>query len=324
MILGELCPKQEGILIQKGKSAIEGQIEKLFKHTRSGSYGTRARYRKSCEQFARFLNERFKLQNLRNLQDKHVVAYIKERQLSGMAPKTIKNDLAAIRYLHDMVPNNRYQLSQNRQLTTIHGLDIEKTHSINGDRGWTDQEYKSMKKLAESLGRTDIKDIMTLCRSMGLRIAEATAATRAQAEASLRTGIYEVRGEAKNGKWRKVPLSEEAKGVLKERLKVVERGGKLFVKYDEKTHEAINRFEKFLEQHRGKIVTEEGVEKRTHEREGETKTHNLTFHGLRYSYVQERMDEEVGKGFSNEQAASQVSKEVGHNRTEIIRTYLGQ
>ncbi|WP_171046458.1 hypothetical protein [Lentibacillus cibarius] len=37
----------------KGKSPIQAQADKLFKHTRSGSYGTRARYRAAASNFYR-------------------------------------------------------------------------------------------------------------------------------------------------------------------------------------------------------------------------------------------------------------------------------
>ncbi len=42
--------------------------------------------------FARFIHERFKLQNLRNLQDKHVVDFIKQRQEEGIAPEARKEE----------------------------------------------------------------------------------------------------------------------------------------------------------------------------------------------------------------------------------------
>lgn len=57
--LGGVCPKsneEERSMTKKNKSAIASQCAKLFKHTRSGSYGTRARYESSCAQFVSFLD----------------------------------------------------------------------------------------------------------------------------------------------------------------------------------------------------------------------------------------------------------------------------
>jgi integrase/recombinase XerD len=47
----------------------------------------------------------------------------------------------------------------------------------------------------------------------------------------------------------------------------------------------------------------------------------ITYHGLRYNYVQERMAQQMAKGFNEEQAALVVSKEVGHERIDVIAVY---
>lgn len=299
-------------------------MEKLFRHTRSGSYKTRARYKSSCKLFLKFVHEKFRLKNLRNLQDKHVVAYIQNRHAEGIAPKTLKNDLGAIRYLHDMIPNPKYRLSDNEKLKNLYDVVLEKTPAVKGDRGWTDEEYQRFYEFAderasENQTAADTRDIIVLCRTMGLRIVEAVAMHRSQAEKALRTGIYQVRNEAKNGKWRQVPLSVEVREMLTDRLKKIERGQKVFVQPDEKTHHAINRLEKFLETHRNKFTTTEGEQKRLYEGQASP----LTFHGLRYNYVQERVKQEMKKGYMYEQAALIVTKEVGHERTDVIKVYLG-
>lgn len=312
----------------KGKSSIHRQLEAKFKHTRSGSYGTRARYKQSCTKFADFVNEKFKLQNLRNLQDKHIVAYIKYRQAQGISPKTIKSDLGAIRYLHDMLDNAKYELSDNATLAKEYDVFLDKTSAVKGDRAWMKAEYEGMlAKLDElsqqsgSLGHTakDMQYILPLCRTMGLRITEAVAMKRAQAEKALRTGIYEVKGEAKNGLHRSVPLSAEARAVLAVKMAETARGRLLFVREGEKVHQAVGRYEKLLERHGVGVITPEGREKRCYN----GKSNALTFHGLRYGYVQDRISEEMAKGLHFEQAALHVTKEIGHSRVEIVKVYMG-
>jgi integrase/recombinase XerD len=306
---------------EKGKSAPEMQMEKIFRHTRAGSFGTRARYRDTCRNFAKFVAEKFRVQNLKNVADKHIVAYAKNRINEGIAAKTLKNDLAAIRYAHDQIANPRYSISNNQQLKEKFGLELDKTPEINGNRAWTAEEYARIKDLATRAGRPEIADVMTLCRTMGLRIAVASAIRRSQAENALRTNIYQVKNEAKNGKWREVPLSPQAREIFEKRMAETPRGGRLFVQQSEKTHEVINRFEKFLQNNRGKIETAEGRELRTWEKYGKTNTNELTYHGLRYCYVQERMAEETDKGLSWKEAAQTVTKEVGHERTDVIQVY---
>nr|WP_240378145.1 phage integrase N-terminal domain-containing protein [Bacillus piscicola] len=312
---------------------MENQLEKIFKHTRAGSYGTRARYEHSCRNFVRYLGKHFKMKNLRNLQDKHQVSYIQYRQSQGMAAKTIKNDLVAIRYMHDLVSRAKHELSDNEGLKKKYAVVLEKTPAIKGDRAWTQEEYNQMQQLATEMAQKggagaatakDAQDVMQLARTMGLRVTEAVAMKRSQAEQALRTGVYQVRGEAKNGKWREVPLSKAGKDLLQQRLRKTSRGQRLFIRPQEQTHEAVNRVEKFNSHHRHKVETTEGMIQRTWTKDGSTHVNELTIHGLRYGYVQDRVQEERDKGFSLEQAAARVTREVGHERIDVIRVYLGK
>ncbi|MDR6884326.1 phage integrase N-terminal domain-containing protein [Bacillus sp. 3255] len=303
------------------KSSIRRQAEVCFGHTRRNSHSTRNRYEASSYQFIDYLDAVFKLQNLRNLHDKHVVAYIKMRQECGIAAKTIKNDLAAIRYLHGLVQNPRYEISDNNGLANVYGMVLERTPAANGDRAWTNEEFDAMLQLAANLGRTDITDAMSLTKECGFRVTEAVAMSRAQCEKALRTGIYPIKGEAKNGKHRDVPLSDKARAILQRRLKDTPRGGKVFVGPDEKVHHVVNRMQQFIIRHRDKVITEQGNQGRVDFRDGESRS--LTFHGMRYNYVQARMEEEMSRGLDEEVAARNVTKEVGHNRTQVIKVYQG-
>ncbi|WP_185819937.1 phage integrase N-terminal domain-containing protein [Salibacterium salarium] len=315
-----------------GRSPIQNQAEKIFRHTRSNSFGTRSRYQSSCRKFIEHLDDHFKMKNLRNIQDKHLVSYIKHRQSQGVAPKTIKNDIGAIKYMHDLIPRAKHALSNNDELKKGFSISLEQTPAVKGDRAWTQQEYESMQKRTSEIIQKgekgaetarDARDVMKICRTMGLRVTEAVAVSRAQAEKAVRSGIYQVKNEAKNGKWRKVPLSQEGKEVFIERFPKTSRGQRFFIRQEEKTHEAVNRLEKFMSNHCSKLETPEGVEKRTWRKSDKTYTNSLTFHGLRYGYVQDRVQEEVNQGFSLEQAAMRVTQEVGHERGKVILVYLG-
>lgn len=321
MMAEKIKPK----LVPKGDSAITSQMKKLFKHTRSGSFQTRKRYEKACKTFTDFLNERFKLKNLRNLQDKHIVAYIEHRQSLGIADKTIKTDLGAIRYLHDLVPNAKYELSSNVELREVYNIQLDQTKAVKGDRAWKTDEYETMKQLLSEQAKTAASntpqithDVAVLARTMGLRVSEAVCMRRSQAENALRSGVYQVQGEAKGGKHRQVALSDEARTMLKERLKHIDRGERVFVAQGEKAHQVINRIEKHLERCRGAVTSLEGASSRL-DYKGEEKP--LTFHGLRYGYVQDRMDALQKEGYTRDAAAHIVTQEVGHNRIEVISIY---
>lgn len=313
----------------KGKSPIMAQMEKVYRHTRANSFGTRARYESSCRNFIGFLDEKFKMKNLRNLHDKHVVAYIQYRQAEGIAPKTLKNDLGAIRYMHDMIPNVKHELSDNKELKKVFSIELEKTPAVKGDRAWTEREYNDMQQFVQDMAESDrrgaetaadVRDVMQLARTMGLRVTEAVAMSRSQVEQALRSGVYQVKHEAKNGKWRQVPLSVLGRQVMESRVQTVPRGDRLFIRPGEKTHAAVNRVEKFLQNNRLQFETVEGRESRMYQ----GGSNALTYHGLRYNYVQDRVQQEMEKGYSKLQAAAIVTNEVGHERVEVINVYLSR
>lgn len=311
------------------KSDVEKQVDRIFRHVRQNSYGTRAKYHKSASNFAKWLNENFKTQNLRNLHDKHLVAYIEYRQDAGIAPKTIKTDLSAIRFMHSQISNPRYELSENKELGQKYGLKLGKTPAVKGDRAWTEKEYQGFKDFCVENGRQDVADIATLCRTMGLRITEAVAIKRSQAEQALRTGIHKVMSEGKNGLKkniqcnRLVPLSPEAREVFERRMQETPRGGKLFIENGENTHHVVDRYEHYLNYHRNKIETKEGIKQRTWTKYGVTHQNEITWHGLRYGYAQERLSQELKAGQRYRIASKKVSKELGHGRISVMSTYLG-
>jgi len=309
--------------VEKGISSIEAQANKLFKHTRQGSYLTRQKYARTSKAFCRWVAENFKLQNLRNLSDKHIVAYIQHRQEEGKAPATIQTELSAIRFLHDQLPNPRHELSDTKSLRENYGLQLEAVSAIKGDRAWTEQEFQDFKGYCIENGRQDTADIMTLCRHLGLRATEAVAIKRSQAEYALRNGFHKVGSEAKNGKIREVPLTKEAKEILERKMQETSRGEKLFIKNHEKTHHVINRHQAFIKNHRSKIETREGSEQRTWKSGGEPRQNELTLHGLRYSYIQQRLDQEMKKGLRKLEAKQAISKEIGHERPGVTDIYTG-
>ncbi|WP_227013486.1 tyrosine-type recombinase/integrase [Paenibacillus psychroresistens] len=306
---------------EKGKHAIEQQMEKIFKHAKTNSYGTQDRYMHSCIQFTAFCVDHFKLQNLRNISDKHLIAFIKHRQEDGISPKSLKNDLSAIRYMNYHTPKVRQQISDNNGLK-LKGLDLEKTNPKNGDRAWTNQEYSNFKNFAEKLGKDVVSDTLILSRTIGVRVTEAVACSRPQAINALKTGIYSVKGEAKNGKHREVSLSKEAREVFERKLKESNQY-RLFIKDGEKTHEVVNKVQNFINYYRDRFTTLEGKKIRVDTRDP-SKSHELTYHGLRYAYVKDRVTHFINKGLSLEEAYKLVTKEIGHERKEVIEIYLQQ
>lgn len=304
-----------------GKSAIEQQAEKVFRHVKGGSHGTKGRYKDSCIVFCRWLANTFKVQNLKNLQGKHLAEYVAYRKLKGIDDRTIKNDLTAIRYLHNHVPGARYELPTNDELKEHYGISFKKTPEIDRERNraWAEEEFESFVELAEDLNRYDVAFVIKLSRYLGLRISEAVGCQRHQLEKAIREGMYFLETEAKNGRRRAIPVNDKAMEVIKELAGETPRGAWCFVPNDKQSHQITKSVQQFIVTHRHKIETEEGKKLRKHLSNGRVK--ELNHHGLRYLYTQERIQEELKKGLSMVEIEKKISKELGHNRREISRGY---
>lgn len=310
----------------KGKGAVQVQGDKIMRHARAGSNGTRARYKDSVRQFTKFCHEKFKLQNIKNIQNKHVAAFITYRQEQGRAPSTINNDLAAIRYFHDHIPDPRHEIhADKRGFEKEFGIQIESraAQGENGDRSWTHQEIRDAVQYAREQGHHNMADMITIAREQGMRLGEVVGISRQQAAEALRTGIYHIsRRETKGTRERDIPLRPQTREIFREKM-AEKTGNRLFFEIEkEKTHVFELKCEQWLEKHRENFTSSDH---RMYNDGRDTRTGTdvpLTWHGLRYSYAQERMETLQEAGFSWNAAASMVSEELGHSREEIIHTYL--
>ena len=129
------------VLFQKGCTSMSKrhenlllQLDKLRRHNRQGSFKTRERYYEAMKRFCRFLAEQYHLERLANIAPKHIFAYVYALQESGKAASTIKTELSAIRFFHDLISNHRFELPDNSQLLlqrrNLGGVD--RTWSIPG------------------------------------------------------------------------------------------------------------------------------------------------------------------------------------------------
>ncbi|APC09055.1 tyrosine-type recombinase/integrase [Neomoorella thermoacetica] len=284
---------------------LEQQIEALRrKSTETVSYKTQERYWSAFRRFCEFTASKFRLQNIKNISDKHLEAYIEHLKSQGRGPSHIKTELSGIRYVHDKIENARYKLSSNEKF----GLPKRKFGGV--DRSWTPQEYMKMREIALQEGNTRAYHILSLCRNAGLRIEEALKINRATAEKALRTGIMHVIG--KGGRPRDIKINNEVKKTLAEAMSNTPRGQKLFVLGNEKTHLVKKELEKWMEQNRA-------------EAQAPGRERPLTWHGLRHSYAKERYAfyRNVMK-MDKIAARKAVSAEIGHNRADVTVIYTGK
>lgn len=294
---------------------LEAQFNKVYRQAVMATNGkvsikTYTRYRDSMKEIMSFCAEKFRLQKLSKIGDKHVAAYIDHRRALGIAEKTIKSDLSALRFF-------------NRHMDGAKGLMDNKAAGLNStpdgrkDRAWHDSEYDKMFKIAENLGRKDVSIGIRLARYAGLRIHEVTRIERGQAELAIDRGILRIKG--KGGKIREVPLSREAIDTFKEACRYApQKDSKLLVPPGEKTHLVIKRIQNFVRNHRDKVFEHGNRQK-------------ITFHGLRHTYAREQYEGRErkwvykGKRYPfDRKAMREVSELLGHGRREVTRIYLGR
>lgn len=147
------------------------QLNKSAKHSKGTGISTQRQYYNHADQFCRFVADNYNLKNLANIQDKHIVAYVVERQSEGKSAASVKQDLAAVRYFHDQMPQTRYYLSDNKTLAEKYPEFSLERRSFGGvNRRATDMEYRGLVKLAATSQNPETAQIIQLAREQGLRL----------------------------------------------------------------------------------------------------------------------------------------------------------
>jgi len=279
------------------------QLDSIARHNRQGSELTKRRDYAAMKRFCVFLADEFHLQKLANISGKHLVAYVTYMQAKGLSASTIKTDLSAIRFFHSKISKAKYKLPSNNELS----VELERRRFGAVDRTWSLQEFERFTKFCQEAGRQDYAVIACLTWYAGLRIHECFRIDTAIAEQALRENAITVKG--KGGNIRTVPVNDAIRVELKKMLAVTERGHKLFVPDGVRTDLAINRFQQFLCKVRS-LVQDEGS------------TRPMTHHGLRHSYAVRTYRNLIEKGTPPLDASYQVSRMLGHERSDVTNIYL--
>lgn len=298
------------------------QLEKVMKNCNQGSIETRYRYVAAAERFVKHAAQKFNLQKVQNIQDKHLESYAKELQERGCSDKYIKNELSAIRFIHNQVPDAKYDLREAQLFNKEIGLG--ETKDGRADRAWTEREVKEIKDLAESMNRLEVAKIIEGIRHTGMRLDEASTLRRDAVENALKTGYLHLEN-TKGGRPRDVQLTEKVREYLEKSIQNVGRGEYVFCPKSYVERHAIHKFEKsverFIYNHRDKVQ----------DPDRNSSGHNvnadqrgaLTAHGLRHTYGREEYLQRVESGMSSREAYKEVAEQLGHSRESITLIYTG-
>lgn len=277
------------------------QLDKLHRHNRQGSFRTKQRYYEAMQRFCRFLAEQYRLERLANIAPKHIYAYVSYLQEQEKSASTIKTDLSAIRFFHDLIQQPRYELPSNADLL------LQRRTFGEVDRTWNLQEFDRMLACALEINRKDYITILYLGRYAALRIHECFRIDTATAAKAIKENSLTIKG--KGGLVRTVPLTPLLIDRLRLHLSQTSRGHKLFVPDDQQTHEAIKALQAFIYLYRP-YAQDKGSDR------------PMTFHGLRHTCAAEWYKGCVQRGLSPYQARKSVSKLLGHGRDDVTRIYL--
>ncbi|XKO54656.1 tyrosine-type recombinase/integrase [Lysinibacillus fusiformis] len=291
------------------------QLNKVARHAKGISVNkSLPQYYSHMDLFCRFLADNYNLKTLANIQNKHLIEYVIERQSEGKSAATVKNDLAAIRYFHDQIPQTRYLLSSNQVLSEKNiNFNLERRRFGGIDRRPTNLEYQAFISLAKQTRNPEIAFIIILGKEMGLRIHEAVRLSRSDVERAFRESFLTVKG--KGGLIRQVPLNDVAITTLEAAIQNISRGQKIFVPPSQKAHQVIQRVQDFIKNNRQKIIDPlnsrpKGIE--------------ITMHSFRHAYAKEQYDSFIFQGHSEDAARLKVAQLIGHNRDDVTKIYLAE
>lgn len=297
------------------------QLEKVLKHVTEGSIQTRYRYIAAEKRFISHVADKFNLQKLQNIQDKHLESYAIELKSNGCSDKYIKNELSGIRFIHDHTSDGRYKLSDPK-LFNDRVLELGSTKDGRADRAWTDREFKEMIKICQEYERTDIEKVLVSIDDTGMRLDEACTLKRNQVEDALNTGKLHL-SNTKGGRPRDVVLTDKAKDFLEKVMENVPRGGYVFTPQGYVDNHTIHKFEKavedFVRYHRNEI--QDSDRKETAHNVHEHERGALTVHGLRHTYARDELNR-LREIMPEREARQFLAEELGHGRESVTEIYV--
>jgi len=302
-------PGQSETLTENGKYTVRGlnhQLKTLCRNNREGSYGTQVRRERELTLMANELHELgYRGMNSHSLKPKHVEALVRHWLEKEVAVGTIKNRMAAFRWWARKV---------NRQNVVARSSD---------HYGIPNRIFVTNTNKAKSILKVDLANVRDEHVRMSLGLQQAFGLRRE--EAIKFSPSYADQGDCltlkpswtKGGKARVIPIRTEAQ------------------------REVLNRAHKLAG--RGSLIpSNRNYVQQLRIYEGHTLRAGLSkMHGLRHAYAQRRYEELTGwkspaaggppsnslsrdQRGQNHHARLIVSRELGHERIQIVSVYLGK
>ena len=281
------------------------RLKQLCRHNREGSFGTQVRRERELTLMANQLHELgYRGMNSHSLKPKHVEALVRHWLDTNVAIGTIKNRMAAFRW---------WARNVNRQNVVARSND---------HYGIPNRQFVTDGSKARSVAATDLDKVRDSNVRMSLELQQAFGLRREEAIKFI--PAYADRGDhlalkpswTKGGKARTVPIrSDEQREVLDRAHKLAGKGSL--------------------------IPSNRNYRQQLRVYEGHTIRAGLSrLHGLRHAYAQRRYRELTGwncpaaggpssrsltpdQRAMDQEARLVISRELGHERTGVLKIYIG-
>lgn len=281
------------------------QLMRLCRANRDGSFSTQATRRRILDRIANQLHELgYKHMQAKSLKPKHIEALVSHWKDQGLSVGTLKNLLSGLRWWAkhigkpDIIPkgNDAFDIGQRSQLGAK-------------SKAWELKEAR-LEKISDPYVRLSLR----LQAAFGLRREEAI---KFRPNYAIKADHIKLKASwTKGGRARTVPIRTDEQRQVLEEVRKLARGGAL-IPPDKNYEEQLHRYER--------QIRDAGIKNP---------------HGLRHAYAQRRYEEMTGwkapvdggpasKSLTieqralNEGARETISRELGHGRASITRTYLG-
>ena len=282
------------------------QLTKLCKANRDGSYSTQGTRSRILDLIANQLQELgYKHMQARSLKPKHVDALVSLWKDQSIGVGTFKNRLSALRWWANKVGKTDIVARDNNAC----GI---------GNRRYVGEESKAKlldEKQLEKVSDEHVRLSLRLQSAFGLRREEAI---KFSPNYAIKNDHIKLKASwTKGGRMRTVPIRNDEQRQLLDAVRKLAKGGAL-IPPERNYVEQRNRYDR--------QVRDAGIKNP---------------HGLRHAYAQRRFEELTGwksplaggpatKSLSSAQRAldkkarATISRELGHDRESIIRTYIGR
>lgn len=287
------------------------ELKNLCHSSKDGSYATQAKRLSTLQQCANQLHEMgYRNLSAKSLKPKHIDALVEQWKKQELKPGTIKNNMTALRWWASKVGKADIVARDNDS------YQIERRQFVTGEDKSKKLDFEALERIADPHLRISLQ----LQDAFGLRREESIKFQPKYAMQRLHEGVIMLKSTwTKGGKERVIPITDKSR---EKQLQILQKASELVGKAS-----MIPPQRKYVEQL--KLY------------EHQTAKAGLSkLHGLRHNYAQNRFRELTGfdcpakGGISprympeiqrqiDDHARRMISKELGHERKQIVAIYLG-